>query len=120
TLFLALATAGVLAGIGLRLLSRGGRSAPRDASWDRTSAWSFLACASIVPYVILTLNVSKSPIVGSVFVPPLLWLGVLPAVQAVRRRCPARGTDAILTTLACIAVAAGVHIKLAAVCRHEP
>ncbi|MBI1915738.1 MAG: hypothetical protein HYS12_13545 [Planctomycetes bacterium] len=119
TLFLALAAAGVLAGIGLRLLPRGGLPGSREASWDRTSAWSLLACAGLVPYAALTLNVSKSPVLGGIFVAPLLWLGVLPAVQAARRRCPARGTDAVLTALACIAVAAGVHVKLAAVCRHE-
>src|SRR5262249_3913589 len=60
TLFLALAGAGTLASIGLRLLPRGGAPTPREGSWDRTSGWSLLACAVLVPYAALTLNVSKS------------------------------------------------------------
>ena len=113
-LFLILAAAGAAAAVAWRL---GRGRAARDGrapAGDWFSEWSFLGCSLLVPYAILTANVSKSPVVGNILVPPLLWLALLPVV----RLAGGRGRWTLLPpVLAGIAVACGLAVQFSAACR---
>lgn len=47
---------------------------------DVRAVYIFLTLCLLVPYTILTLDVSKSPVVGNVFLPVVLWLIVFTAI----------------------------------------
>jgi hypothetical protein len=44
---------------------------------DVRTVYVFLALCLVVPYTILTLDVAKSPVVGNIFLPVVLWLIVI-------------------------------------------
>jgi hypothetical protein len=57
--------------------------------YHHASAWFMLLAGLAVPYVVLTADVAKSPVVGNLMVMPLLLLTLLPVVRLARVR---RGT----------------------------
>ena len=60
-------------------------STPVSERLDAVTAYAFLICCLLGPYLVLTTDVSKSPVVGNIFVPPLwamITLGVVYAAGA--------------------------------------
>lgn len=102
-LFLLLAALGA----GTALLLRRASAARGGA----LAAWFFMGICLVVPWVVLTANVSKSPVVGGILVPPLLWLSLLPLVGA--------GRGKVLTILASVAVACGAWFQAERACRRD-
>ena len=67
-------------------------------------AWFFLTVCLAVPCAILTVNVSKSPVVGSILVPVVLWLALWPLLAAASRL---EGSRVVLGGLAAVALFGG-------------
>jgi hypothetical protein len=80
---------------------------------EQRASWVVLLLALLVPLFILNLSASKSPIVGSIALPPLLGLALLPLVHlAVRNReNSSRLAARLLGALAVFLVAAGVVVQ---------
>jgi hypothetical protein len=57
-------------------------SAPVSDRLDAVMAYAFLTCCLLGPYLVLTADVSKSPVVGNIFVPPLWAMVALGVVYA--------------------------------------
>jgi hypothetical protein len=109
-LFRVLSVLAVLAALGLTLYRRRARkSAPLARPLDRTTAFLFLVLCLVVPYAVLTVNVAKSPVVGSILVPPLLGLVLLPITLAAARWQPksSAAVTGVLAGLAVLALGAG-------------
>jgi hypothetical protein len=63
-----------------------------------------------VPFAVLTAGTSKSPVVGSILVPPLLLLALLPVLSVARSGTPA--ASRALLGLAVVAVACGAYVQV--------
>src|SRR5262249_17927886 len=61
--FLGLAAAGAAVALALRVLRAGGPGERRRGG-ETLAAWFFVGACLAVPYAVLTVNVSKSPVVG--------------------------------------------------------
>lgn len=117
-LFFTLAGAAATIALLLRLVPRPvppGSPGSRSARPDRWPAWVFLGACLVVPFAVLTANVSKSPVVGSILVPPLLWLALLPLIEA--SRAGGRGARGAVSALAVLALVAGAGAQLGAAAR---
>jgi hypothetical protein len=111
--FLALAAAGVAAAWWLRR-----HGPPRG---DGRAAWLVLGACLLVPYLVLTPNVSKSPVVGSIMLPPLLWLCLWPVVRVADRRARlGRRAAWSLAALATLVFASGLYLQVRRSSRPHP
>jgi len=78
---------------------------------DLPTAYAFLTACLLGPVAVLTANTAKSPVVGNVVVPALLWLVVLTVAVwsgALRRQALPPITSAGLAVVAALAVACGI------------
>ena len=107
--FLVLAAAGIVSALVLRRCRPTVSPSPRLAAPHL--AWFFLATCLAVPYAILTVNVAKSPVVGSILVPVVLWLALWPLLTAASR--PEVGRVA-LGGLAAVALLGGAFTQIRA------
>jgi hypothetical protein len=84
-------------------------------SLDRISAYFFVAACVIVPYIILTLDVAKSQVVGDIFIPSLIWL-VLLTLLLFSKISTANSSHPViiysLAALSAIAICAGIYTQL--------
>jgi hypothetical protein len=109
--FAALAGLGLAAAAWLGWRRRAVRAAapscrPRSGT---PAAWFVLGCCVLVPYALLTLDVSKTPSVAGIMLPPLLWLCLLPLLRVTDRGVPGSpASSGVLTLLAAAAVVTGV------------
>jgi hypothetical protein len=92
-------------------------------------SYLFLALCLVVPYIILTLDIAKSAVVGNIFLPVVLWLIVMtiialtctPVVES-----PRQMMQSSLTALAVLSVGAGMIYqfwqlsRLSLVSQHRP
>jgi hypothetical protein len=90
-------------------------SKPRVGLGETT--W-FLAACFVVPFAILTVDPSKSPVVIGVLLVPLVWLVVI-GVTALRGRAAISG-DRAVAALAVVTVACGVAVEFGAATRRSP
>jgi 4-amino-4-deoxy-L-arabinose transferase-like glycosyltransferase len=119
-LFVALGVAALLACLVLGLWRRNSTTRPERS--DQRASAVCLTLALLVPLLLLTLGVSKSPVVGGIFVPPLLCLVLLPAI-GLADRLPGSAdlSSRLFGGLAGVALACGVATLLAAQVRpHVP
>jgi hypothetical protein len=75
-------------------------------------AWVFTGACLVVPLTILTLDVSKSPVVANVMVAPLLWLVVLAFVGFMRKipfGTARSGFEAGFVLIAAVTLALGIR-----------
>ena len=81
----------------------------------------FLVVAFTVPLGILTIDISKSPVVGGVFLAPVLWLFLIGAVALGGRIMQARPWGrTVLGIVAVIAMTAGISTELRMATRRSP
>lgn len=52
------------------------------------NALAFVATSVLVPFVLLSLNVAKSPVVANILVPGIIWIGMLAIAAAQRATLP--------------------------------
>ncbi len=102
--FAALAAAGILTSVPALFRARKAGNLV-----EGSRAWPWLVTSLFIPWAILTITGSKSPVVGSILVPPLLWLALWPVVLVPRSRPVLEG---VLATSAIIA-ALGVQLSAA-------
>jgi hypothetical protein len=86
---------------------------------DRTLTYVFVGACLLVPLTVLTLNVSKSPVVGNILVPGLLWLVLISVVVFSR----GAGTthplvNRVLAGLAALLLCAGIYNQVNMLSRH--
>jgi hypothetical protein len=114
TTFLGLAGLGLVVGLALRLVARRRGAAEGPRPYHGPSAWFALAVAVAVPYVVLTLDVAKSPVVGNVMVPPLLLLALLPVIHlaGVRRGAGAWYAVRAVSALAVVGLLCGAVVQV--------
>lgn len=79
---------------------------------------AFVAIAVVMLFAILAANISKSPVVGSIIVPGMLWLVLLPLAAAARRAEERFGTW-LMRALALSAVLAGLLVQVTHLCRRS-
>ena len=97
---------------------RWGQRRPRRAWFD--GAGCFLAACGLSPFIILTLNPAKSPVVGHVLVLPLLFVFVVSVVFLVRRLPGAGPARWLLRGLAAVILSAGLVQQVAALGARGP
>ncbi len=99
-----------LAALALLALRLGRRAEPgaRGDARVRRDRYVFAALCAVVPVVVLTLDLAKSPVVAGIAVPALLWLVVLSAAE-LGERAPPR-LAAVVGVIA-LAVAGAWHVR---------
>lgn len=92
------------------------------AFWRRRTAaavsapgWALAALALLVPWLVLTANTAKSPLVASALVGALLWVCLLPLIRSAGA-WPAWA----IRSVAAVGLVAGVTVVLCSHCRREP
>jgi hypothetical protein len=108
-LFLFVAALGLVVALLLRRERPADDRSPNSSTEDTRLAWVFTGLCLLVPYAVLTMNVSKSPVVGSILVPSLVWLALLPLLRTAGTQTgPSRIAGPVLVTLAALALCCGV------------
>jgi hypothetical protein len=83
---------------------------------DVRTVYAFLALCLVVPYTILTLDVSKSPVVGNIFLPVVLWLIMITIIVLSRSSSLDSNRLALksgLTALAALSIGVGAVYQFA-------
>jgi hypothetical protein len=121
-LFLLLACA--IVSVLLAVTLRSGKLIPSDerrppASLRRVAV--FLSVCFLAPFTILTLDVSKSPVVGGVLVMPLLWLFLILAIALSKRTVGIGGwIRYVLPVISGVAVFCGLLTEFQMAARRSP
>jgi hypothetical protein len=97
-----------------------GSSKPTPPAVGLSETFLFLSVCLLVPFAILTLDPSKSPVVGGVLLMPILWLVVV-GVTALRGRIGAdSGGARALPVLGVVAVICGIAVEFQMATRRSP
>ena len=111
--------------LGGTLLLRLGRGQPRAEGaalgppFDFTAAYAFVLAGFFGPLMVLIPNPAKSPVVGGITVPALVWLVVLPAAALSKRlKGSVQGAGA-LAAIAGVALGYGVYHQFHALGRRD-
>jgi hypothetical protein len=104
-LFFAVGSLGLALSLALRRRTTSGPSSP---------AWALAILGLTVPWLVLTANTSKSPLVGNLLVPALLWLFLLPLARS------AAWPAWLLRGAAAVALSAGLCAQFTGYCQREP
>jgi hypothetical protein len=110
--FLVLCGLVLAAGLGLAAVGRGRTVRPAGPPvLSAGPAFFFLGTSLVVPLLVLAANMSRSPIVGNIALPALVWLVMLTLTACLGLHRPGRGPrsrEHALAVLAAVVVAAGL------------
>lgn len=93
------------------------KSTTNDIPWK--IGLMFLLCSLFVPLLILTLDVNKSPVVGSIMVMPLLWLIMGYGLYIDKKLMPTRNNSMILSYLGVLFLTIGLWHQLSNFLQHK-